>query len=95
VNGGWIGTDFGKKVEINRIRYMPRTDDNSIVKDEVYELVYWDDNQWISAGVQTSEKDNYLLYTDVPSGALYLLHNLSKGKEERIFTYENGKQIWW
>jgi hypothetical protein len=26
---------------------------------------------------------------------LYLLQNLTKGKEERIFTYENGKQVWW
>ena len=28
--------------------------------------------------------------------ALLLLHNHTKGKEERIFTYyEEGKQIWW
>jgi len=95
VDGGWVGTDFGKKVSITRIRYMPRTDDNSVVKGEMYELVYWDNSQWISAGIQTAERDNYLMYRDIPSGALYLLHNLTKGKEERIFTYENGKQVWW
>jgi len=27
---------------------------------------------------------------------LYIyLHNKTKGIEERIFTYENGKQVWW
>jgi hypothetical protein len=95
VNGGWVGIDFGRKIRITRIRYMPRTDDNNVVKGEKYELVYWDNDQWISAGIQTAERDNYLMYRDIPFGALYLLHNLTKGKEERIFTYENDKQFWW
>jgi hypothetical protein len=34
-------------------------------------------------------------YKNVPSGGLYLLHNLSRGKEERIFTYEDGQQMFW
>jgi hypothetical protein len=36
-----------------------------------------------------------LKYRDVPAGALLWLHNHSGGREERIFTYENGKQVWW
>jgi hypothetical protein len=36
-----------------------------------------------------------LKYTAVPTGGLYVLHNLSRGKEERIFTYENGEQVWY
>ena len=31
----------------------------------------------------------------MPRGALYWLRDLSKGKEERIFSYEDGKQVWW
>jgi len=31
----------------------------------------------------------------VSANGLYILHNLTRGKEERIFTYEHGKQIWW
>ena len=27
--------------------------------------------------------------------ALLWLRNLTKGREERPFTYENGRQIWW
>jgi len=36
-----------------------------------------------------------LVYDNVPANALLLLHNHTKGKEERIFTYEGGRQIWW
>ena len=36
-----------------------------------------------------------LVYKDVPTSGLYYLKNLTKGKDERIFTYKNGKQIWW
>ena len=37
-----------------------------------------------------------VLYVDnVPTNALLLLRNHTKGKEERIFTYENGEQVWW
>ena len=36
-----------------------------------------------------------LVYENVPGNALYLLKNRTKGKEERIFTYENDRQVWW
>jgi hypothetical protein len=94
-DGAWVGTDCGKRVKINKIRYMPRNDDNNITKGQTYELAYWENDQWISAGVQIAMEDNRLVYRNIPSSTLYLLHNLTKGKEERIFTYENGKQVWW
>lgn len=31
----------------------------------------------------------------LPKGALLWLKNHTQGKEERIFTYEDGKQVWW
>jgi len=89
----WIGIDCGKQVKIDKIKYMPRNDDNNIIKDQTYELVYWEKGQWISAGAQVAKEDNRLIYKNIPSSALYLLHNLTKGKEESVFTYENGKQI--
>lgn len=94
-DGAWVGIDCGKQAKINKIRYMPRNDDNNIAKGQTYELVYWENDQWISAGVQIAMEDNRLVYRNIPSSTLYLLHNLTKGKEERIFTYENGKQVWW
>ena len=92
---GWIGIDLGqgKSAYLTRIRFCPRSDTNFILVGNNYELFYWD-REWKSAGRQTAT-DSILLYTEVPSGTLYLLHNHTRGKEERIFTYENGQQVWW
>lgn len=49
----------------------------------------------ISLGRQTAERDDELMYGQVPSGALYWLRNLTRGKEERIFGHEDGKQVWY
>ncbi|MCD8262113.1 MAG: hypothetical protein LUD15_12085 [Bacteroides sp.] len=73
---------------------MPRSDDNFIKDGEQYELFYWD-REWVSLGKMRGERSKqYLEYDHVPRNALYLLRNLTKGKEERIFTYEDGKQVW-
>ena len=91
----WLGLDFGRTVELSNLVYLPRTDDNFIREGELYELFYWD-NGWQSLGKRTgSRKLQYLTYNNVPANALLLLRNLTKGKEERIFTYEDGKQVWW
>jgi len=91
----WIGLDFGKPTNISYFRYLPRNDDNFIKEGELYELFYWDNNRWNSLGKQTGTSKQYLEYTNAPLNALFWLRNLTKGKEERIFTYENGKQVWW
>ncbi len=49
---------------------------------------------WVSLGTKISN-DYFLNYDNVPSGALYWLKNHTRGIEERIFTIENGKQIFW
>lgn len=80
---------------MNKLVYLPRSDDNFIKEGELYELFYWD-KEWKSLGQQSGSRQlQYLEYDNVPDNALLLLRNLTKGKEERIFTYENGKQIWW
>lgn len=91
----WIGLDLGHQEDIRTICYLPRSDDNFIRDGEVYELCYWD-NGWIPLGKQIGSRiSQELLYDNVPANALLLLHNYSKGKEERIFTYEHDNQIWW
>jgi len=92
---GWVGLDFGKPVSIAYFRYLPRNDDNFIKEGEEYELFYWENYQWNSLGKQTGTSKQYLEYTNAPLNALFWLRNLTKGHEERIFTYENGRQIWW
>jgi len=92
---GWVGMDFGKSATIAYFRYLPRNDDNFIKEGEEYELFYWDNNQWVSLGKQIGTSKQYLEYANAPLNALFWLRNLTKGKEERIFTYENGEQVWW
>jgi hypothetical protein len=90
----WVGMDFGKPVNVGRIVYLARNDGNCIEIGDKYELLYWADNKWKSLGRKIA--DNVMLdYDNCPTNALFLLHDLTKGREERIFTYENGEQVWW
>ncbi len=93
-DGHWIGMKFSKPTRIGRIRYIPRNDGNCIEVDDEYELLYWYDNKWKSLGKKIAT-ENKLVYEGIPSEGLYVIRNLTKGKEERIFTYEDGKQVWW
>jgi hypothetical protein len=92
--GGWVGMAFDQKEQIRKIKYLPRNDDNHINVNEAYELFYFD-REWISLGRRTGGDTHVLAYDNVPGNALLLLKNYTKGRQERIFTYENGKQVWW
>ena len=59
---------------------------------DVYELFYFDYG-WKSLGIKKAEK-NTLVFA-APRNSLMLLRDITKGKEERIFKYEGGKQIFW
>ena len=61
--------------------------------EKEYELSYWD-NGWQSLGKQTAGEGT-LVFDNVPAGGLYWLVEEDSDKEERIFTIENGKQVWW
>lgn len=94
---GWVGLDLGKGNEriITRVRFCPRSDTNFILRGDIYQLLYWYANEWQTHETKKAHQYNTINFEDVPAGALYLLRNLSRGIEERIFTYENGEQIWW
>ena len=91
--GVWVGLDFSKPQSVKKITYLPRNDDNFIRERESYELYYWDDDWWVSLGKQTGTQSQVLIYENAPSNALFWLRNHARGREERIFTYENGKQV--
>lgn len=91
--GGWAGLDFGKPHKIRKAVYTPRNDINFIYKGDTYELFYWDKKCWNSVGKQIAMADS-LVYT-VPRNALLYLKNHSHGKDERIFEYRDGKQLFW
>jgi hypothetical protein len=90
----WIGVDFGRPVAISKIEYVPRNDKNGIYPGMRYELLYFDTDGWVSMGMKIAT-DYSITYDDVPEGALLWLRNRTEGREERIFTYENGRQVWW
>jgi hypothetical protein len=93
-SGGWVGQDFGEPISIDRIIYIPRGDGNGVILGDEYELFYWDDHAWQSLG-RKSTSGVKLTFENCPANALFLLHDHTKGREERIFTYEEGTQVWW
>ncbi len=58
-----------------------------------YELFFWK-NGWQSLG-KTTAADKPLAFESVPDGSLYWLVETDSNKEERIFTIDDGKQVWW
>jgi len=93
-NVGWTGYDLGKPTQISRIRYAPKSDTNFIIPNDIYALYHWYNNQWLEIAKKVGSGE-FLEIKGVPANGLYILKDLSRGKEERIFTYENGKQLWW
>lgn len=93
--GAWLGLDFGALKDIGQIDILPHNDDNFIRVGERYQLQCWADGRWRTLGEQTGDERQYLTFDGCPSGGLYRLRNLTKGREERIFTYEDGRQVWW
>jgi len=86
--------DFGSSKNIGRIEYFPWNDGNFVIPGHEYELAYWNQNHWQSIDRRISQ--GYTLTFDkIPIGSLLILHDLSEGKEERPFTLQDGRQIWW
>ncbi|MDR2040601.1 MAG: hypothetical protein LBQ60_22020 [Bacteroidales bacterium] len=95
-DNAWVGLEFETPECITEIEYLFRSDDNGIREGDVYELFYFSrGGTIISMGKKTGKKNGVLVFDNIPSNALYLLHNETRGREERVFTYENGQQVWW
>lgn len=95
IKNGWIGLDLGEghQKKISKIKFCPKNDSNCIIPQNEYELYYWD-GKWISLGSQRAV-DYQLTYKNLPSNCLFWLKCKSGGVEERIFSVENGRQLWW
>lgn len=93
-DGHWVGLELETPVSVGKIRYMPRTDGNCIEIGDEYQLNVFDHGEWCPVWRGRASKTE-LSIPDIPSNGLYLLNDLTKGREERIFTYENQRQIWW
>lgn len=95
-SGGWTGIDFGKPQKIEKIVYTPRNRGNFIKEGNTYELYYFEiDRGWQL--IQKAKAMNDEITFKAPAGALLFLHCLDGGKDERIFEYDQQKdlQIFW
>lgn len=94
-DGAWAAAELASPVHLSKLRIHPRTDGNAIYAGDVYHLLYWGNGKWNPIAEHKAGHEDCISFDNVPDNALLLLHNASRGREERIFTYENGKQIWW
>jgi hypothetical protein len=94
-SGGWVGLDFEKEVRISRIAVLPVNDGNHSEENDYYELLYYDENRWVSLGRMDGDHSYCMTFDSVPQNALLLFRNHTRGKQERIFTYEDNRQVWW
>ena len=84
---------FAKPTQLKQIDFIPRNDDNYVWPGQTYELFYYDtDLRWKSLGRKIADAHS-LTYDNVPSDALLLLRNRSKGKAEQVFVWRNNKQM--
>lgn len=90
--GSWVAIDYGKPVKVDKVRFLVRNDLNVVEVGDTYELLYFEMG-WKSLGKQVAT-NNYVIYKNVPENALLLLRDLTKGREERIFMYKGGRQVW-
>lgn len=87
----FITYDLGKMTTIGKVVFSPRNDDNYVWPGDEYELFYQDGvNGWKSLGVQTAT--GWELEYRVPDNALLWLRDRTKGREEQVFIYKEGKQ---
>lgn len=89
---GFFGMDFKRPVCITRIRLLPRTATNIIEPGCSYLLLYYHNYHWVEFKEIVS-KYNFLEIDSVPTGTIYWLRDLDKGKEELPFFYIDGKQV--
>lgn len=82
---------LNKSTQIGCIDFYPQNDANFILSGDTYELFYQDGiNGWVSLGkkVATGETIDFL----APDNALLWLRDLTQGKEEQVFIYNNDRQ---
>ena len=93
--GGWSGLDLGRPVSLGKVGFVPRNRDNYVRAGDDYELFWFGENHWNSAGRQVAFSDS--VDFTVPPGTLYYLKNHTRGRSERIFEYDFGtrKQHFW
>lgn len=74
------------------LKKFPYDHSNLIKINDTYQLFFWHESRWQSLGSQVA-KEKKLVFNNVPRQALLLLRDLTRGRQERVFTYQNGQQV--
>ncbi len=90
----WIGVDLGKPVKPDKIELFSKNNDIYIYRGWTYHLYYWANDEW-QLIASKKVRGNELVFNKVPQEALLLLKCMDKDLRERIFTYQDHKQVWW
>lgn len=94
MSDGWVGLDFKSPVSFSSVAFTPRNDGNYVFPTDEYELFYFGEKGWVSRGSKIAT-DYDLTYDSIPDNALLRLRNLTKGSEERVFTFKGDTVYWW
>lgn len=91
----WTALEFKQPTQIHSIRFLPRNDGNIIEENDIYQLFVWGKTGWKLLFEQKGNRDACFFLKNMKTSSLYLLHNQTKGSEERIFTVNDRKQVFW
>ena len=84
--------ELSRPSRIGSIDFYPQNDANFILPGDTYELFCQDGiNGWRSLGTRTAtgETVNFM----APKNALLWLRDITRGKEEQVFVYRDGRQL--
>ncbi len=87
--------DAGEPVILEHISYIRRGDGNAIVPGDSYRVSWWNGKQWVEHCI-IKAKDVELRVHDIPGERLYYVEGLTRGIQNRIFTYdaEESRIVW-
>ncbi len=95
INGRSAVIELEEPTALSEIRVMPLNDGNYIEEGDSYSLFYWNNNDWVRADRKTATQMGHIQMKNIPDNALLLLHDETKGTEERLFILNNGQQLFY
>lgn len=96
-NGGAFVIDLGAAKMFSEIKLMTKINESEtmkIVTGDAYELRCWTDHQFKTIDKKVATQSS-LTFEQLPSNGLFILHNVDRAVEERIFTIKNGVPNWY
>ena len=87
-----VNLRFNEQRYMTKVRFAPLNAENNIFPEHEYILYKWSETGWERIGHKKANA-HYLSFNNVEVGRLYWLKNITTGKEESPFVFdENGKQ---